>query len=61
MIEVNEITFWGICLLAALGLIRATYDLITPERKPKHWTEKSLPEAPEGMEWVLVKKTDLKR
>jgi hypothetical protein len=62
MIEVNAITFGGICVLAAMGLIRAVIDLIRrPEASEGNWTKSKLPEAPENMEWVLVKKTDLKR
>jgi len=63
MIEVNEVTFWGLCLLAGMGLIRAGIDVIkgTDNSRKSHWTTPALPDAPEGMEWVLVKKTDLKR
>ncbi len=63
MVELNVVTFWGLCLLAAMGLIRAAIDVFTKTDNVEHthWTKPAKPDAPEGMEWVLIKKRDLRK
>ena len=64
MIEVNEITFWGICLVAAMGLVRAGIEIFSTdkaaEKKSMNWAQSEQPEAPAGFKWVLVRLTDIK-
>lgn len=58
MIEVNEVLFWGVCAMAAIGFVQSAVVLFRKEEKPD-WTKsefKAPGEAPEGFVWVLMKK-----
>ncbi|MDD5333641.1 MAG: hypothetical protein PHS32_07890 [Rhodoferax sp.] len=61
--------FWGLVVLAGIGLIRAAWDIWGPKEKQEakrlaNWaTPQQRPtppgEAPKGFTWILVKTEDL--
>lgn len=57
MIEINALTFWGLCAMAAVGVLQAAATLLQREEKTDWTRSKYAPpgEAPEGFRWVLVK------
>lgn len=63
MIEINELTFWGLCGMAGIGFLQAAAHVFSKnEEKPEDWTKpKDSPpgEAPEGFRWVLVRDEDI--
>lgn len=61
MLEVNAVLFWGLCLMAAVGVVQAILTLIRKEPE-RHWTEPTYAPPgtpPPGFRWVLVKEDEI--
>ncbi len=61
MIEVDAWLFWGLCAMAAVGVLQAVLTLM--QREPqRHWAADAHNPpgaAPPGFRWVLVRESDM--
>lgn len=53
---VNPLLFWSIVAMAVIGFVQAVISVM--KREPESNSLLDKPEAPEGFEWVLMRKAE---